>query len=224
MGDRCIDTRREGRDGCGRIAVFDLDGTVYVGPSFRRYLLYGSRVLAHRGMYGDALRIVWRFLLSKCGCMSHKDMKYRNCVLLEGRLSEDDNRRFARLLMSRVNDTVMGLKARFKSEGCLTVLSTASPESYCRALAEMLGFDLCHATPSAPETATDYIENRGGRKLDGIRRLEAETGMELAAVVTDHYDDIPLLRENREGSNFLVSPSEETVRRVVEASVAFKIL
>ena len=224
MGDGCIDARREGNDRRGGIAVFDLDGTVYGGPSFRRYLFYGSRVLTRRGMYGDAFRIVWRFLLSKCGCMSHRDMKYRNCVLLEGRLSEADNRRFAMLLMSRVNDTVMELKSRFEMEGCLTVLSTASPESYCRALAEILEFDVCHATPSAPEAITDYRENRGERKLEGIRRLEAETGMKLAAVVTDHYDDIPLLRENRDGSNYLVSPSEETIRRVVEASVAFRIL
>lgn len=201
-------------EGPGKIAVFDLDGTLYRGASFRKYLFWASSKLFKRGLYFKSFMLMWRFALSKAGVVSHKRMKHRNSLLLEHILSEADNQDFTDILLHGLNREVLGFMHRLQGEGYLTVLSTASPESYCRLLGERLGFDVCQATPEAPSHESDYVENRGMRKLEKVRILESQTGKALDIVVTDHHDDLPLLEANVQGKNYLVAPSRETSKIV----------
>lgn len=207
-----------------KIAVFDLDGTLYRGATFRKYLLWASSILFKRGMYLKSFMVVWRFALSKAGIVSHKTMKYFNCRVLESLLSEADHKGFSATLMPGLNQNVIDLLNRFKRDGYLTVLSTASPESYCLILAERLGFDVCHATPNAPEYESEYVENRGVGKLEKIRILESQTGSRLAIVVTDHHDDLPLLKANSQGTNYLVNPSEATIAIIASSASGVRII
>jgi hypothetical protein len=224
MGDRCINTENEEGMNSRKIAVFDLDGTLYRGATFRKYLLWGASTLFKRGMYLKSFMVVWRFALSKAGIESHKTMKYFNCRMFEGILSEEDNKAFTDTLMSGLNRNVIDLLNRFKRDGYLTVLSTASPESYCLILAERLGFDVCHATPNAPEYESEYVENRGVGKLEKIRTLEDQTGGKLAMVVTDHYDDLPLLKANSQGTNYLVNTSEASMEIITSSASGVRII
>jgi len=222
MGDRCVDIENVAASGTRRIAVFDLDGTVYRGSTFRKFLFFGAAALFRRAMFLKSFRVMWRFALSKAGMLSHRVMKHSNCLLLESIFQESDYRDFTDTLMRDVNGDVVGFMTRLKEDGYITVLSTASPESYCRVLADRLGFDLCHATSKAPECEREYVENRGERKLDKIRELESKSNGKLAVVVTDHHDDIPLLKANSRGENYLVNPSDETLAGVRSEGVAVR--
>lgn len=229
MGDRCIDTDCIGMDKKKRneqrkIAVFDLDGTLYRGATFRKYLFWGASTLFKRGLYVKSFMVVWRFALSKAGIISHKAMKYSNCRVLERILSEADHMDFSDTLMPGLNQSVIDLLNRYKRDGYFTVLSTASPESYCLILAERLGFDVCHATPNVPEYESQYVENRGVGKLEKIRILESQTGSGLAIVVTDHHDDLPLLKANSHGTNYLVNPSETSMDIITSSASGVKII
>lgn len=205
-------------DGC-KIAVFDLDGTLYRGATFRKYLFFGVRTLLKRGEYASALLIFRRFALSKAGIISHRKMKYDNCILLDRVLTDSDISDFIDSLMPDVSTEVRGLCEALKSQGYKTLLSTASPAVYCIPFARRLGFDYCHATDMSDDFDT-YIENRGQWKLIRLRALEAQCGEVADVVVTDHHDDLPLLQANRNGRNYLVSPSAKTQMIVKMAGVS----
>ncbi|MDE6121147.1 MAG: haloacid dehalogenase-like hydrolase, partial [Muribaculaceae bacterium] len=201
-----------------KIAVFDLDGTVYAGPSLRRYFMFGARKLLMRGRIGEGMAILVRFAAWKfAGIMSHQAMKHANCVCLEKHLTEKDINIFTETLASGTNADVMRLMHHYRNQGCLTVLATASPESYCIPLARRLGFDMCTATVTTASPDA-YTENRGETKLKSIRRI----GGTISAVVTDHSDDLPLLKADTDGDNWLVRPSGHTLDLVRNAGIRFR--
>lgn len=203
-----------------KIAVFDLDGTLYDGPSLRHFFLFGARTLARRGRVGQAASILFRFAAWKWGhLMSHADMKHANCRLLEENLTRADVARFVEGMDSRINPQVLNLLDHCRAEGYLTVLSTASPACYCEPLAARYGFDLCSSTTTT-ERREDYTENRGTRKLESIMAVAGR----LAMVVTDHSDDLPLLAANTDGVNYLVNPSAETLRQAHDAGISYRKL
>lgn len=203
-----------------KIAVFDLDGTLYAGPSLRHFFLFGAKRLARRGRVVEAAQILLRFAAWKfAGIISHASMKHANCRLLEKRLTRADVEQFIDSMDARINPQVNTLLDFCRAEGYLTVLATASPAFYCEPLAQRYGFDLCTSTSTSPRRS-DYVENRGRAKLDGIMELPGQ----LDIVVTDHHDDLPLLLANGGGTNYLVNPSAETLRRVHEAGVNYEKL
>lgn len=203
-----------------KIAVFDLDGTFYDGPSLRHFFIFGARTLARRGKVGQAAKILLRFAASKWGhFLSHQDMKHANCRVLEAALTEADVARFVDMMSVRINPKVRALLDLCRAEGYLTVLATASPAFYCEAFAHRSGFDLCTSTATT-ERREDYTENRGCRKLDVIQSLPGR----LAMVVTDHFDDLPLLAANAEGTNYLVNPSAQTLSRIQQADIRYELL
>lgn len=206
-------------DGC-KIAVFDLDGTLYAGATFRKYILWGFRMLWNKGKRNEALLLMRRFLMSKLGIVSHIRMKYDNCRLLDKEISDKEIEEFVDSLMSGVAQPVKRMKDDLSNRGYHTVLSTASPSRYCMPLARRLGFDSCHAT-GMTDSFEEFVENRGLRKVKRLHELENKYGGSVNVVVTDHHDDLPLLQYNRSGSNYLVSPSSKTQMIVKMAGLPF---
>lgn len=203
-----------------KIAIFDLDGTLYDGPSLRHFFLFGVGCLVRKRRLVEAAKILTRFAAWKfAGIISHADMKYANCLVLEKYLTPADIERFVDNMESRINPKVHTLLDFCRAEGYLTVLATASPAFYCEPFSSRCGFDLCSSTPTTPARA-DYIENRGNEKLRTILELPGE----LSIVVTDHSDDLPLLKANTTGTNYLVDPSAKTLRQVHEAGVSYEKL
>lgn len=199
-----------------QIAVFDLDGTLFRGSSLKEYFKFGIRRLLRGGHITEALTIVGHAIASKIRLTTHIRAKYAVCRLLSQRLTPDDIGMFVNRLLPGIDREVLALAQDCREQGMLVILSTASPEEYCLPLARRLGFDICHATPLTP-TFTQYAENRGTAKVD---RLPLDKG-NLAIVVTDHHDDLPLLLANT-GTNYLHNPSRNTVAIVRRENIDFK--
>lgn len=182
-----------------KLAVFDLDGTLYRGSSLREYFKWGVRRLVMKGHLIDAIIVAARCIGERCKWISHLDMKRRNCLIMEKHMTERDNRKFVEILIIRVNPEVAQLLGVLKRQGYATALASASPESYCRPLSERFGMDYCIATaPVASQS--QYVECRGEEKLKRVMQCDEE----LDVVVTDHHDDLPLLKKNSKGSNYIV--------------------
>lgn len=193
-----------------KIAVFDLDGTYYSGPSLRHYFMFAARTLMRRGWVGLALKILGRFAAWKfLHISSHIDMKYANCRDIEAALGPEDTACFVVGMKGKVHPGVAALRARLKHRGYITVLSTASPRSYCEPFALGEGFDFCMATETTSSREL-YRENRGQAKTERLKAIDGD----LCVVVTDHHDDLPLLLANTEGTNYLVAPSQATVDKL----------
>lgn len=183
-----------------KLAVFDLDGTLFPGSTLRRYFGFGAKRLFCKGRLISACKIIINSALGKAGLISHIRMKVANTRILEDLLTIEEHAKFAKAISGEVNPKVTELLEKLRNEGYLLALASASPEMYCRLVAAILGMNYCFATEPISKQQSDYKECRGEEKL---RRVESAEG-ELAVVVTDHHDDLPLLMRNSHGINYIV--------------------
>ncbi len=129
---------------------------------------------------------------------SHSRMKQAILKRCEGKFTEKEIDDFlSNNLDGIVNHDVLRIA---RGSGHIRVLATAAPALYSRRFGLKLGFDYVLATEYGK---TEFIENIGVSKLKSVNRLLSEIGAEMAIVITDHYNDAPLLRANK-GQNYLV--------------------
>ena len=189
--------------------AIDLDGTLLSTNTFRDYLSYCGNIAVHTFRWGLALRIVWWVMLRKLRLISHSRMKHAllaataSFIQRDGRLDV-----FVEQELLCLNRQVLQLVEQYRSRGHLLVLTTAAPDIYARPIAEDLHIDLCSATLLPSEVVIgSWQENVGAEKVRSLQRLLQVHKAELDAVITDHQDDMPLLRANASGTNYLVNPS-----------------
>lgn len=174
------------------LVVVDLDGTLVLGNSFHEFLLTGwrhgtphfrrevlraliTRAASRRGdkRWRMKQRVMDAFV--EMDAAARSDLVERMITRLEGMVSAP--------VLREVNDA--------RDAGIPVVLATAAPAFYAVPFAQRMGFADCLATESS---ASELL---GERKADGVRRWldKADRAMpERITVVTDHPDDLPLLR------------------------------
>lgn len=181
----------------GRLAIIDLDGTLVDGNTFVTYFRLGMRGLLERGRISAALGIAWMTLLRALRLISHRRLKFyafRRFAVSRSRF----------VAATHFNAEVAELIRRMEAEGIRVVLATAAAGVYVPWIwpGEYIATDINSDT-----------EMRGEAKLQAVRQYMAQHNLRLYAVITDHHDDLPLLRAGAE-RNILVRPSAETLRRV----------
>lgn len=186
----------------GKAAVIDLDGTWCRRNTFTLFVARMMRqALRHPA---ELLRITGIVSLRKMRLMSHAEAKRRLVKIASRMMTAGDLDAFASRITEFANPGVEAFADAFRRRGGTLILATAAPEIYVQPLARMAGFDYVMAS-SAKTTA----EMRGERKLRAVVSLLDHTGLSLEAVLTDHYDDLPLLIACK-GRRILVSPSQMT--------------
>lgn len=179
-----------------RLAVIDLDGTLVRGNTFVTYFRLGVIQMLTSGRIFTALGIAGMSLLRALRLISHKRLKFYAFK----RFNVNRNRFVA---ATHFNDQVAELIRCFEADGLEVLLVTAAASFYVPWIwnGKYIASDLDSKT-----------EMRGAQKLKAVHDYIAANGLTLYAVVTDHYDDLPLLRAGAE-RNILVSPSDETLRK-----------
>ena len=196
-----------------KAVAIDLDGTLVKTNTFRDYLSYCGNVALRSFKFGICWSILWWVTLRKLRLVSHSRMKYvllrrtASFINRKGRLDQ-----FIELELTYVNRRVLQLAEPYRSRGYLLILTTAAPGIYAHPIAEDLSIDLCCATPLPSEVVIGrWQENVGQNKVDALSRMLQVHKAELEVVITDHFDDLPLLNYNAEGRNILVNPTDKTL-------------
>ncbi len=188
--------------------IVDLDGTLVPVNSFTEFVKFVFTRCKRIRPY-----LAFIVLLRKMRLISHAEAKRKITVKAEKTLAPDDIAYFTEILGSRVNEIVWDM-IKWGGE---VMLCTAAPEIYVRPLARKAGIGVFIATPNGGE------ENSGEHKVESIKALGYEM-TENTIVITDHYDDIPLMGANRKGTNYLVNPSAETEKKVRDAGIRYELL
>lgn len=185
-----------GPDAVRKVVFVDLDGTLVLDNSFHLFLWS----LWTEG--GPRLRLAL-FRAASARMMSRRNgrsrMKQAMLQAFAGASADRQRAIIARTLamMQRtVSRPVLTRVLAYRNEGWLSVLATAAPDCYARPFAEALGFDACLASPGVqdPENWNELI---GARKAAACRAWAADlAGSTISeiAVISDHSDDLPLLR------------------------------
>lgn len=205
--------------GNGTAVVVDLDGTllrVNSWPLFARALM---RSLLRRGHLASAARLAWKALLRKAGRIDHRRLKYAFGHIAAKHFAEADLELLLRELCGYVAADVMELLAEYARRGAEPLLATAAAAEYSRPLGRRLGFTLIAASSDARcASVEEYVECKGAAKVAAVDSLLEKEHLRVAAIITDHHHDLPLLQAYPDAERLLVRPGEESLRKI-EASL-----
>ena len=183
-----------------KVTVVDLDGTLVQGNTLHLYLRAALRYLWWRRPL-LALRVAALMAARAVRLIPHSTMKYGAARAVGAHPAV-----IARLKETvHYNPQVIKLLEERKAMGDTLLLATAAFTFYARELwdGELVGSDLA-AGPAE--------ECRGERKAAAVADYLRQHRVAPACVITDHHDDLPLLRLNPAGPNYLINPSAKTAR------------
>lgn len=202
--------------------VVDLDGTLLSTNSFKHYILFVCFKAFMLLQYNICFSIVINVIKRKIRLVSHQEMK-RNILIISSQLySSIDISSFINKLIRKTNTSVLRLINNYRKKGYYICLSTAAPNIYAETIAKYYQFNGCCATIT-PIFNHDWNENIGDYKLKTTLDLFNAHNIELSVVITDHQDDLPLLKKNN-GTNIVVSPNKKTIKILRSEGIYFRIL
>lgn len=177
------------------LVFVDLDGTLILDNSFHLFLrslwLHGD--LRMRGQLIAAVAL--RSLHPKQGRLALKRRVLRTFesasppreATIIADMLEKMRKTLSAPILRRVSTSI--------EVGHTVVMVTAAPGCYARPFARLLGLEHCLATP--PTDTVDWYELAGEAKVDAShdwRKSHGKSPDALIEIMTDHADDLPLLR------------------------------
>lgn len=190
------------------MVVVDLDGTLVDCNSFTEFVRF-----IFRRYPGLRFRLGLVVLVRKIKFISHHQAKGKIVSLASRVMSDKDIDDFIQFLYGKVNNKVLEI---IKGDDNV-ILATAAPEMYAAVFADKMGIGKVSSTIAGCQ------ENKGARKeMDVREKMGGFT--EKTIVITDHMDDLPLLRANRDGVNYLVKPSRRSLDMIRREGIRFILL
>lgn len=192
-----------------RLAVVDLDGTLVSGNTLHEYIKVGASVLLEERKYKRLLKLYALSLLRACRLVSHARFKFGALSIIPQ--SDTVSDKFTKRIAGMTNPKVEAVIESMRSVGVKVLLATAAADLYVPWIwnGEYIA---THITGNH-----ERKELRSQAKLEGVMEYMKEHDCELYAVITDHSDDLPLLRAGAQ-RNILVNPSTATLREVQKFS------
>lgn len=191
------------------LVVVDLDGTYISANTFKIFMSCGLCMLFLKKEIYTLAYVLWLLLLRKLRLLSHRTLKFKVFPLF----SNDENLKdlFIRRVAPLVNQKVKRIIDSYRASGCRILLATAAADTYISWIWDGDYQGTCMTNNP------DRLENRGEMKLSNVLKYVSDNNLKLQTVITDHSDDLPLLKQGAE--NILVKPSEKSTRIIINNNV-----
>ncbi len=206
-----------------RGVIVDLDGTLLQGNSFEMYVVFVMKEAFKTLRFDIVCELLWYVGMRRARIVSHKYMKYYILRLTRRFMTDERLSRLVDILATKIYLCLVEDICSRRLTGCYICMATAAPDSYAQILASRLGFDACCATSMPNVSFLHWKENKSEEKLCNIENVLQKNNVDMSEVFTDHIDDLPILRANRDGQNFLVNPSPKTISLLTREKVRFTI-
>lgn len=182
-----------------RVLFVDLDGTLTLENTFHVFIRAIGRHTGRRGVRLLGQFVLRRFLSRRRGGgldrrIASKATLVQGFSRLPTALQQAVVDETVSLAMDAISPAVSEVIQEWRSAGAVIVLATAAPECYAREIARRAGLDdtICSRVDDAA-----WVENVGATKAAACERWLQQQSPALShvvGVVTDHTDDVPLLR------------------------------
>ncbi len=206
--------------------IIDLDGTLLQTNTFRDYLSFCGKSALHVFRFDLVFFISFWVLMRKVRLVSHSAMKRRlmqrtyRFMLQKGRLDA-----FVEAELLLVNPRVKEEVERHRNRGHLLVLATAAPAFYAKPIADNMRLDATLATLLASDVVIgEWHENVGTMKAATLQNFLHQHHTDIDAIITDHSDDLPILKLHPAGPNWMVSPSPQTEALLKKENITYSSL
>lgn len=176
------------------VVICDLDGTFVKTNSFTLFVKWSFRHFRR-----CRIRLALIVIARKMRFISHSYAKKLIVNFVKQYLGENEIMDFLGTLETYINSEVRNIV--FSNSNALKVLATAAPSLYADSFAKSMGFDFYVST------SDNGPECRGEEKVWRVRKILEEFSFipSTVTVISDHEDDLPLFRWNKDGVNLLVS-------------------
>jgi len=202
-----------------KAVIVDFDGTLVDVNSFEEFCKRLFRHWLTGAGIPQAMYLAYLAAIRKMRLIEHAEMKRRVLLYAKERNAGQFAKRFAAHLCAKVNTKVVEIIQGYRNNGYAVLLCTAAPELYMEEFASVFnfGFDdmVCTETPCKDRV---WRENSGIHKLETTRQVLQKRHEELAVLLTDSLDDMPLLCVEKE-KNYWVNRSEHTAGRLEDAGI-----
>lgn len=199
--------------------VVDLDETLVTVNTFHHFIKFTAKAAAQKMKLMALLRLTIAAATRALRIFPHSTLKHTVMNIAAHTLSDAQLLEFASQITAFTNEKVANIISDAHSRGVKVILASAAPALYAAHIAAISGCNHCIAT-EMPQRMK-LTECRGERKKSRVEEYLDTEKLTLEAVITDHSDDIPLIREciNRSGKVFLVSPDLTTISKLKQERI-----
>jgi phosphoserine phosphatase len=105
----------------------------------------------------------------------------------------------------------------------IKILATAAPTCYANIIAKKEHFDICLGTDFLDSNFNSTFENsKKTKKENVINFLKDKKLNEIDTLVTDHIDDLPLMKLAKR--TIIIKPSENLLNQLKQFSISFEVI
>lgn len=207
-----------------RAAVIDLDQTLLSVNTFKHYIMFVAKEALRVCRLDIVILLTWWVMLRKIRCITHEMMKLHILNCSEQFMNLSRLEIFVNEIIAFLNNNVYDTVEKYRQFGYYICLSSAAPISYVSLIAKHFHFDgyLGTLMPSNTEHK-EWKENVRDEKCRNTQIYLREHNAEIDILMTDHYDDLPLLKVPKT-QNIIVSPTEKTIRRLQKCGIVYDLL
>lgn len=201
-----------------KVLVMDLDGTLYNINTFHFFIKYLVRFSLKTFNVKLLFILIKAMILRVFKVINHSKMKF---IILKAVKGNDkiNYKAFVSSLSKYKNQLQIMEGATFD----IKVLATAAPNCYSKIIALQEGFDVCLATNTPINNYQQDFENVKEVKKQSVINYLQSLGIEhVDTIVTDHYDDLPLIKIAKQV--ILVNPSKQTQNILKQNQIFFNIV
>ncbi len=195
------------------LLIIDLDGTFVSVNTFHKWMIFVAKQALKKLGLKALSKILYTIALRAFKRINHAQMKYAILEVSEKLVTDKEIEIFVNTLEPYVHLNIL----KILEEKNISILATAAPLIYAKAIKEKYGFDYVIAT--SPTSIKPWKENLKEEKKKNLLALLKEEDIRASQSIlyTDHHDDLPLMRYANE--TYLVGDSKETLEKIEEKNI-----
>lgn len=201
-----------------RVIVVDLDGTLYTINTFHYFIKFLIGYSLKNFNMILLLKIVWAAMARLFRMTTHAQMKY-DILQSIATIGDIEYSKFVEQISSKKRNIAILKDLHFDTK----ILATAAPSCYADIIAKKEMFDVSLATEFIAAGFYKEFENiREVKKESVLNYLHSNGLSEIDILVTDHIDDLPLMKLAKR--NILVSPSIEFKSQLEQHQIDYETI
>ena len=201
-----------------KVLVVDLDGTLFKINTFHYFMMYLIKYCIKSFNIILLLKILVTIFSRGSKLVSHSKMKYNILKSIKNKESIDYNK-FVNSISNMKRDISLIRDSSFD----LKILATAAPACYANLISEYESFNYCLATEFPVSNFTEDFDNiKETKKNNTINHLLNNKINEIDTLVTDHIDDLPLMKLAKK--NVIINPNRKMEKLLNEHNIKYEVL
>lgn len=199
-----------------RVLLVDLDGTLYKINTFHYFIKY----ILHYCIKSFNIIILFKLCLVLVfrPFTTHAKTKYFILKLIKHR-NDIDYQEFVKSISNYKRDIPQTYDNNFD----IKILATAAPSCYANIISQKENFNFCLSTDFPNSNFNQEFENCKDIKKENVMNyLKSENINEIDTLVTDHIDDLPLIKMAKK--NIIVNPNQKLIIALKQNSISFEVI